>query len=343
MERRMIYDPTDLPEDLIVALFNVYKIYRTSSIEHVALRGISLAIHSGDLISCVGPSGSGKTTLLNILAGIQEPTAGTVYWSELKSDLSRFTLGELATVRNQFIGFIPQHPYLIPNFSVLKNVMLPGLLNDKGFKSRRQMKQYALELLTRVGLRSEAKRSPTMLSGGEIQRVALATALINNPRIVLADEPTGNLDYETGNEFLDLVEDIKNELDTTFFIVTHSAQVAQRTNRILELSDGMLIGHHTSANLGALDHSRTLILDAQNRIFLPDELLESLDSPSGFFVDKEGDKLVLDPVTPDKLEKVEAENISHTCQLCGHENRSGSRFCDNCGSFITKFKLFLEE
>ncbi|MHA2052943.1 MAG: ATP-binding cassette domain-containing protein [Candidatus Hodarchaeales archaeon] len=344
MERRLIYDPTDLPDDLIIALFNIYKIFRSTAIEHVALRGISLSIHSGDLVSCVGPSGSGKSTLLNVLAGLLNPTAGTVYWRTVKGDLSRFSPSELAPIRNQFMGFINQQPYLLPNISVLKNVMIPGMLNQQIFKSRKHLKRRAIELLKRVGLEKELKNSPTKLSGGEIQRVALATALINNPEIVLADEPTGNLDFETGKDFLDLIDTIREELDTAFLIVTHSPQVAQRTNRILELSDGMLIGHHSSVmNLSGLDHSRTLVLDAQNRVYIPDEILHAINSPSGFFLEREGEKLILDPVTPEKIEQSSLSKRTVICQLCNYENRSSARFCDNCGNFLSKFKLFLEE
>jgi ABC-type lipoprotein export system ATPase subunit len=344
MERKLIYDPTDLPDDLIIALFNVYKIYRSTAIEHVALRGISLSIHSGDLVSCVGPSGSGKSTLLNVLAGLLNPTAGTVYWRTVKGDLSRYSSNDLAPIRNQFMGFINQHPYLLPNLSVLNNVMLPGMLNQAIFKSRKHLKRRAIELLKRIGLEKEIKNSPTKLSGGEIQRVALATALINNPEIVLADEPTGNLDFETGKDYLDLIDTIREELETAFLIVTHSAQVAQRTDRVLELSDGMLIGHHTSVmNLGGLDHSRTLVLDAQNRVYIPEEILFALNSPTGFLLEKEDDKLILDPVTPEKLEKNSLTTRTIRCQLCNYENRSSARFCDNCGNFLSKFKLFLEE
>lgn len=345
MLRKLIYDPTEeLPTDLIVAMFNVYKIYQTEKIEHVALRGISLAIHKSELVGCIGPSGSGKTTLLKILGGLMLPTAGTVYWEPLKSSISSFTASQLADVRNEFLGYLSQNPYLLPQLSVLKNVMFAGLVNEK-MKNGRKLKRYALELLERVGLEDRAKTSPTKLSGGEIQRVALASALINRPLIVLADEPTGNLDFDTSEKFLDLLEEINKTLGTAFFIVTHSPQVAKRTPRILELSDGMLIGHHTLANLHALDHSRILVPDAQNRIFLPDELMKTLGSPWGFSVNVDKQQLVLNSVASaeDLASSSELAVKEITCQLCGHSNTSGNRFCQNCGSFLSRFRLFAEE
>jgi lipoprotein-releasing system ATP-binding protein len=345
MSRKLIYDPTeDLPEDLLVAMFNVYKIFRTEKIEHVALRGISLAIHKSELVGCIGPSGSGKTTLLTILGGLMLPTAGTVYWEPLKSDLSRFSQSQLAAVRNEFLGYLSQMPYLLPQISVLKNIMYAGMIHNRK-KNTRELKGYALELLERVGMKtSEVHRSPSTFSGGEIQRIALASALINKPHIVLADEPTGNLDYDTSERFLDLLEEINETLGTAFFVVTHSSQVARRTERIFELSDGMLIGHHTVANLSNLDHTRTLVADAQNRIFLSDELMDRLGSPWGFSVEFDKKNLVLTPVaSAEDLGKGELSEKAVTCQLCGFSNSSTNKFCDQCGSFLSRFKLFAEE
>lgn len=349
MSRKLIYDPTEeLPEDLILAMFNVYKIFRTEKIEHVALRGISLAVHKGELVSCVGPSGSGKSTLLKILCGLMLPTAGTVYWEALNSDLSRFSQSQLASVRNEFLGYLPQIPFLLPQLSAIKNVMYAGLIRN-GRKNTRELKKYAFELLEKVGLDTkEVYRSPSTFSGGEVQRIALAAALINKPNIVLADEPTGNLDFDTSEKFLDLLEEINESLGTAFFVVTHSSHVAKRTSRIFELTDGMLIGHHTVANLANLDHSRTIVADAQNRIFLSDELMGHLGSPWGFSVDfekqNEKERLILTPVASiDDVQESSMSSKDIACSLCGFENKSTNKFCDKCGSFITKFKLFSEE
>jgi lipoprotein-releasing system ATP-binding protein len=345
MIRKLIYDPTEeLPEDLIVAMFNVYKIFRTEKIEHVALREISLAIHKSELVGCIGPSGSGKTTLLQILGGLMLPTTGTVYWEPLKSEISRFSQSELAAVRNEFLGYLSQIPFLLPQLSVLKNIMYAGMIHKRE-KNPREVKNYALELLKRVGMNvGEVHRSPATFSGGEIQRIALASALINKPHIVLADEPTGNLDFDTSEQFLDLLEEINESLETAFFIVTHSSQVAKRTSRIFELANGMLIGHHTVANLAQLNHSRTLVADAQNRIFLSDEMMDYMGSPWGFSVDFDQRKLILTPVaSADELEKSEISIREISCQLCGFSNSSKNKFCDQCGSFLSRFKLFADE
>jgi ABC-type lipoprotein export system ATPase subunit len=337
-----MYDPTEeLPDNLLLALFNIYKIYHSEKIEHVALRGVSLSIHSEEMVSCVGPSGCGKTTLLRILAGLIPPTAGTVYWKKLESELSFFTASQLAGIRNSFLGFISQQPTLLPQLSVLKNVMFPGMIHDR--LNARELKYRALDLLQRVGLLSRVDSSPNMLSSGEVQRVSLASALINHPDIVFADEPTGNLDFDSGEQFLDLMEELNESLGTAFFIVTHSPQVAKRTKRVLELSDGMLIGHHTIANLAALHHTRTLVPDAQNRIYLPEELMESLGFPWGFSVDIDEKKLVLNPIALEDIDPSEILDKEITCQLCKTDNPNKNRFCDHCGSLLSQFKFFKEE
>ena len=340
--RKLMYDPTEeLPENLLLALFNIYKIYHSKKIEHVALRGVSLSIHSEEIISCVGPSGSGKTTLLRILAGLIPPTAGTVYWKKLGTELSLFTASQLASVRNRFLGYISQQPFLLPQFSVLKNVMFPGMISDR--LSSRELKYRALDLLGRVGLLDRVDSSPNMLSSGEVQRVSLASSLINHPDIVFADEPTGNLDFDTGEQFLDLMKEINEGLGTAFFIVTHSPQVAKRTERVMELSDGMLIGHHTVANLAALHHTRTLVPDAQNRIYLPEELMETLNFPWGFSVDIDQQKLVLNPIAMEDIDPSKILEKEIPCQLCGTNNPYTNRFCDHCGSLLSQFKFFKEE
>ncbi|MFX0183579.1 MAG: ABC transporter ATP-binding protein [Candidatus Hodarchaeota archaeon] len=345
MLRKIVYDPThDVPDDLLVAMFNVYKIFRTKKVEHVALRGVSLGIHKGEIVGCIGPSGSGKTTLLRILAGLSSPTAGTIYWSRLQSDLSQFTPSQLAEVRNKFIGYISQIPFLLSQLNILNNVMFAGLINDKGIIAK-ELRSYAIELLKRVGLADKLKKSPKQLSGGEIQRVALASALINKPDIVFADEPTGNLDFETGEEFLDLLEEINESIGTAFFMVTHSSQVAKRTPRVLELSDGMIIGQHSqAANLAALNHTRMLIPDAQNRIHLPEELMAAVKSPWGFSVEIDQEKVILNPVV--KVEDIDTSEVATktvTCSLCSQVNQATKRFCDHCGSFLSRFKFFAEE
>lgn len=342
MLRRLVYDPTEkLPEDLLVAIFSVYKIYRSEEIEHVALRGVSLSLYKGELVSCVGPSGSGKTTLLNIIAGLILPTAGAVYWKPFKTDITRFSPSQLADVRKGFLGYIPQVPFLVSHLSVIKNVMLAGMISNKE-KDTNKIKNYALELLERTGISGKAKTAPSKLSGGELQRVALVISLINKPRIVLADEPTGNLDYNTGEQFLDLLVEINECLETAFFIVTHSSQVVKRTPKIFELSDGVLIGFHSSPNLTTLNHTRVLIPDAQNRIFLPKEFMDYRHW--GFTVEIDQSKIILTPIS--QINELSVSDISIkevSCQLCGHTNLAKNRFCEHCGSFLSSFRFFVED
>jgi ABC-type lipoprotein export system ATPase subunit len=335
--RRIIYDPTEkLPDDLLVGLFNVYHIYKSKKVEHVALRGISLSIHKKEMASCVGASGSGKSTLLKILAGLLNPTAGSIYWKSLNSDISSYSLSDLAIVRNKFLGFLSQQPYLLPQLTVLKNIMFPGMIFDKIATS--ELKYNANELLNRVGLLNKADALPNTLSAGERQRVALASSLINKPEIVFCDEPTGNLDFKTGEKFLDLIEEINQSMGTAFFIVTHSPQVAKRTENLFELSDGMLIGHHTAANLAALHHTRTLVPDAQNRIYLSDELLKPLGYPWGYSVEINGDNhLILKPIEELNIDQTDLLEKGIMCQLCGEITPTKNRFCDHCGSFLSQF------
>ena len=341
--RKLIYDPTEEPpEDLLVGLFSVYKIFQSKKIEHVALRGVSLSIHQKEMASCVGPSGSGKTTLLNILAGLLTPTAGTVYWKRLGAGISHLSTSILATVRNEFLGYLSQQPFLLPQLSVLKNVMFPGMIRDRVASS--ELKSTALDLLSKVGLLNKAYSAPNTLSAGEVQRVALASSLINDPDIVFCDEPTGNLDYETGEQLLDLIAEFNETLGTAFFIVTHSPQVAKRTDSVFELSDGMFIGHHTVANLAALHHTRTLVPDAQNRIYLSEEILEPLEFPWGFSVDiDEQKRLILQPIKAEDIDPSDILQKEIPCQLCGANTPSTNRFCDNCGSFLSQFTVSREE
>ncbi|MHA2174479.1 MAG: ABC transporter ATP-binding protein [Candidatus Hodarchaeales archaeon] len=337
-----MYDPTsELPEDLLLALFNVYKIYRSSEVETVALRGISLTIFKRETIACIGPSGSGKTTLLDIMAGLIKPTAGIVFWQPVQADISRFEDQIVTQIRNKFIGKISQTADLFPHLSVKENVMLGGLI---GGKPRRDLSSFALDLLERVGLLSKKDVNPHTLSGGEKQRVAIAGSLINNPKLVLADEPTGNLDLNTGEEILDLLAEITKEYQTTFFIVTHSKQVATRAQRVIEIRDGILAGHHTDVNLESLDQSRMISTDDQGRILLPKEILKRFQHTTNFRAIVSENNLILKPVTPsESMRQVSFETNERkriNCPICETENPGKNILCTKCGGFIRKAGRF---
>ena len=201
------------------------------------LKGISLEVKRGELISIVGASGAGKTTLLQIMATLSRPDAGRV---EIDGcELSTLGDSALSRFRNANVGIVFQFHHLLPEFTALENICIPGLIAGR---PRQEVEQRALELLARVGLTERASHKPAQLSGGEQQRVAIARALINNPAIVLADEPSGNLDSRNRDEIHRLFFDLRDELGQTMVIVTHDEQLAASTDRCIRLSDGMICG-----------------------------------------------------------------------------------------------------
>jgi lipoprotein-releasing system ATP-binding protein len=198
------------------------------------LKGINLQVQAGEILSIIGKSGSGKSTLLHVLGTLQKPNGGTVkIQSEYPFKLSK---KKLSKFRNRHIGFVFQFHNLLPEFSALENVMLPALI----YKTTNEAKSRALNLLDLLGLGDRADHRPNQLSGGEQQRVAIARALINQPDIVFADEPTGNLDEETSGELHELILKLRKELNQTFVIVTHNTDLAHLGNRTLTMLDGLL-------------------------------------------------------------------------------------------------------
>jgi len=221
------------PRDTLLRLQDVTKDYGTRVVTHV-LRGISLVVQPGEYLALTGPSGSGKTTLLNIIGLLEPPTSGLVEFRQ--RDVGRLDQAERTALRGRGIGFVFQFHHLLPAFTAAENVMLP-LLADRGRRDR-DMHDRAASLLDEVGLGARASYRATDLSGGEQQRVALARALVMRPSLVLADEPTGNLDSESGEQVFRLLRDFNQRYGTTFVIVTHDDRLAARCDRIVHLVDG---------------------------------------------------------------------------------------------------------
>lgn len=221
----------------IIELKDVCKVYRTDRIETTALDNVSFNINEGDFVSIMGPSGCGKSTLLNIMGLLDAPTSGEVRL--LDTNTSRLNDVRMSKFRNENIGFVFQSFHLIPSLSVMDNVELPLIYRDGiSLKERRHMVD---EVLERLGLSHRKKHLPTQLSGGQCQRVAIARAIVGNPKLLLADEPTGNLDSKMGAEVMKLLHEINKNDGRTIVMVTHNEEQARQTDRILRFIDGRQI------------------------------------------------------------------------------------------------------
>ena len=226
----------------ILEVSSTSKTFRNRAKKVHVLEDINFSVEEGASVAVMGPSGSGKTTLLGLCVGLDRPTTGSITLNHILLD--RLSEDEMAQIRNQYVGFVFQNFQLIQTLTALENVMIP--LELQGIKSARQQ---ASALLERVGLGERMNHYPSQLSGGEQQRVAIARAFSNEPKILFADEPTGNLDEETGQSVEDLLFEINQEKGTTLILVTHDPELAEKTNQIIQLKGGKIIDQRKGSNV----------------------------------------------------------------------------------------------
>ena len=239
----------------MITLTNLEKIYRTKEVETVALENVNLTVDKGEFLSIMGPSGCGKSTLLNIIGLLDAPTSGTVEIDGINTmDMDD---KELAKFRNEKLGFVFQSFHLINSLNVLDNVELPLLYRNVGAKERRAA---AISVLEKVGLSHRMRHFPTQLSGGQCQRVAIARAIIGNPDIILADEPTGNLDSKMGAEVMELLHKLNKEDGRTIVMVTHNEEQARQTSRTVRFFDGRQVQYESIKG--------SISMDERDRAFL---------------------------------------------------------------------------
>jgi len=225
--------------DSLIKLENVWKIYQLGKVELTILKNITLDVSRGDFVVILGPSGSGKSTLLNLLGCLDLPTRGRAFLAG--RDIAKLSEDELAQIRGKTIGFIFQQFNLLQNLSALENVMIPMIFQGKSESERRERAEF---LLSSLGLGERILHRPSELSGGEQQRIAIARALSNNPEIIVADEPTGNLDSSTGKKIMEILINLHQEEKKTIIVVTHDPTIANYSNQIVNIKDGQLVANH---------------------------------------------------------------------------------------------------
>jgi lipoprotein-releasing system ATP-binding protein len=239
---KQIYDERENSGTLQLVAMDLHKSYRKGKLIVPVLKGVNLGVREGEMLAIVGQSGSGKSTLLHLLGTLDAPDSGSIHFDGQRID--SLSGGRRDLLRNQFIGMIFQFYHLIPELTTIENVLAPIMIRESvwGYLSKRsQYRKKAAELLDRVGLSHRIRHKPNELSGGEMQRAAIARALISDPQILLADEPTGNLDLNSAKEVLQLLRDLNREKNVTIVMVTHDLSIAQQANRIIRLVDGCVI------------------------------------------------------------------------------------------------------
>lgn len=286
MPKRVMLAP---PEDVMVQADNLVKIYKSSDVEVMALQGLDLTVKRGELMGIVGASGSGKSTLLNMLGGLDKPSAGSLFIDG--KDMLKFSEEDLIEYKRKTVGFVWQNNArnLIPYLTAQQNVEMPLLLS--GFSNRQQR---AAELLEMVGLPHRKNSRLDQMSGGEQQRVAIAIALSNNPKLLLADEPTGSVDTATSNLILDVFRNLNKVMGVTIIIVTHDTKLSSQIDRVVAIRDGktstemvrkasqlLSFGELSEAQQAEMQHEELSVLDRAGRLQIPKEYLAELGLKGG--------------------------------------------------------------
>ena len=320
-------------EDILVADY-LYHIYESKAEDGnvVALRGLHCRVKKGEAVAVVGPSGSGKSTLLKCLGGLMKPSSGFV--SLAGNNMTRLTGKELVELRQRTVSFIFQEGNLLPNLSALDNVAQP--LRHQGV-SPRIAKAKAREMLKDLSMEHRAKDRPAMLSGGEQQRVAIARALITEPKLILADEPTGALDPVTSVQVLDIFKELHEKKEVAFLIVTHSREVADFADRILELRDGRFVAQRGGdVDLSDLEAGeREIFMDELGTLNLPPDIVLQMGGSGSYRVDElTTGKLTLVNVDTSTLNSVDSVlRLVDDCPACGFTySNEETLLCPECGS-----------
>ncbi|MFX0015301.1 MAG: ABC transporter ATP-binding protein [Promethearchaeota archaeon] len=337
-DNSMINQDTEMPASESYPLLSaksIYHIYR-GKVEHssvVALKGVSFDLDYGEFVSIVGPSGSGKSTLLQIIGGLMRPTAGSVFFEG--QEINKTPEEELTMFRRKQVGFVFQEGNLLLDLSAFDNVNQSMALSGLPYQYR---KKRTLELLDLMGVLHRKNQRANRLSGGERQRVAIARAMANNPKLIIADEPTGNVDFSTSVRLLELFKELNRETGMTMLTATHSNHVAGYADRNIELRDGLLLGlHGKGIDLSQLDLSRMVVMDSDNRITLPANIIERLGSFGSLWTIDVVDHTKILLTSLESLTEQVPQTISETdenkvCPVCSALNPIRGLYCISCGA-----------